>query len=160
MDAAGPVGVLSIAMSVSACLLVCTIGSIDSLLSSSITPHSFIPGLKPSFSANPSHRSPPFSFPGLTPRIPWTVYVSSAVRRIAKCGLRNLRPSCDYIFTIAVVSSLFTGATLVDIIRNAAARVPMRSLNSKLSASSNAAFRWHYRSILFCIILFCRMTNL
>ena len=26
----------------------------------SITPHSFIPGLKPSFSANPSHRSLPF----------------------------------------------------------------------------------------------------
>ena len=28
----------------------------------SITPHSFIPGLKPSFSANPSHRSLPFFF--------------------------------------------------------------------------------------------------
>jgi len=26
-------------------------------VSSSITPHSFIPGLKPSFSANPSHHS-------------------------------------------------------------------------------------------------------
>jgi len=33
------------------------IGSIDSPLSSSTTRHSFIPGLKPSFSANPSHRS-------------------------------------------------------------------------------------------------------
>jgi len=37
-----------------------SIGSIDSPLSSSFTPHSFIPGLKPSFSANPSHRSLPF----------------------------------------------------------------------------------------------------
>ena len=49
-----------------------SIGSIDSPLSSSITPQSFIPGLKPSFSANPSHRSLPFllqdwlhGFPGL-----------------------------------------------------------------------------------------------
>ena len=41
-----------------------SIGSIDSPLSSSITLlltiHSFIPGLKPSFSAYPSHRSLPF----------------------------------------------------------------------------------------------------
>jgi len=37
-----------------------SIGSIDSPLSSSITPHSFIPGLKHSFSANPSHCSLPF----------------------------------------------------------------------------------------------------
>ena len=36
-------------------------------------PHSFIPGLKPSFSANPSHRSLFFFF-RLTPRIPRTVY--------------------------------------------------------------------------------------
>ena len=34
-----------------------SIGSIDSPLSSSVTPHSFIPGLKLSFSANSSHRS-------------------------------------------------------------------------------------------------------
>ena len=37
-----------------------SIGSIDSPLSSSITPHSFVPSLKPSFSANPSHLSLPF----------------------------------------------------------------------------------------------------
>ena len=36
--------------------------------------HSFIPTLKPSFSANPSHRSLPFSSSALTPLIPWTVY--------------------------------------------------------------------------------------
>jgi len=36
-----------------------SIGSIDSPLSSSITLHSFVPGLKP-FSANPSHHSLPF----------------------------------------------------------------------------------------------------
>jgi len=36
--------------------------------------HSFIPGLKPSFSANPSHRSLFFSSPGLTTWIPQTVY--------------------------------------------------------------------------------------
>jgi len=48
-----------------------SIGSIDSPLSSSVTPLSF-PGLKPSFSANPSHRSLPFllqdwlhGFPGV-----------------------------------------------------------------------------------------------
>jgi len=35
---------------------------------------SFIPGLKPSFSANPSHRSLSFSSSGLTRRIPQTVY--------------------------------------------------------------------------------------
>jgi len=40
-----------------------SIGSIDSPLSSSITPHSFIPGLKPSFSAKPSHLSLPFLLP-------------------------------------------------------------------------------------------------
>jgi len=34
-----------------------SIGSVDSPLSSSTTPHSFIPALKHSFSANPSHRS-------------------------------------------------------------------------------------------------------
>jgi len=32
--------------------------------------HTFIPGLKPFFSANPSHRSLPFFSSGLTPRIP------------------------------------------------------------------------------------------
>ena len=39
-------------------------------------PHSFVPGIKPPFSANPSHRSLPFdlSSPGLTARIPRTVY--------------------------------------------------------------------------------------
>ena len=31
--------------------------------------HSFIPGLKPSFSANPSHRSLSYSSPGLTTRV-------------------------------------------------------------------------------------------
>jgi len=39
--------------------------------------HSFIPSLKPPFSANPSHRSLSFSGPGLTSqptRIPQTVY--------------------------------------------------------------------------------------
>jgi len=36
--------------------------------------HSFIPGLKPSFSANPSHRSLSFSSSGLTTWIPKTVY--------------------------------------------------------------------------------------
>jgi len=36
------------------------VSHIDSPLSSSITPHSFIPGLKHSFSTNPSHRSLPF----------------------------------------------------------------------------------------------------
>ena len=35
--------------------------------------HSFIPGLKPSFFANPSHRSPSFSSSGLTTWIPQTV---------------------------------------------------------------------------------------
>ena len=36
--------------------------------------HTFIPGLKPSFSANPSHRSPSLSSSGLTTWIPQTVY--------------------------------------------------------------------------------------
>ena len=36
--------------------------------------HSFIPGLKPSFSANPSHRSLTFSSSGFTAWIPQTVY--------------------------------------------------------------------------------------
>jgi len=36
--------------------------------------HSFIPGLKPSFSANPSHHSLSFSSLGLTTWIPQTVY--------------------------------------------------------------------------------------
>ena len=35
---------------------------------------SLIPGLQPSFFANPSHRSFSFSSSGLTPRIPRTVY--------------------------------------------------------------------------------------
>jgi len=36
--------------------------------------HSFIPGLKPSFTANPSHCSLSFSSSGLTTWIPQTVY--------------------------------------------------------------------------------------
>ena len=36
--------------------------------------HSFIPGLKPSFSENPSHCSPSFSSSGFTTWIPETVY--------------------------------------------------------------------------------------
>jgi len=48
------------------------IGSIDSALSSSIT-LTFIPSKKPSFSANPSHRSFSSSS-GLTPWISLTVY--------------------------------------------------------------------------------------
>jgi len=40
----------------------------------SITPHSFIPGLKPSCSANPSHRSLCLFSSGLTTWIPRTVY--------------------------------------------------------------------------------------
>ena len=36
--------------------------------------HSFIPGLKPSFSVNPSHRSLSFSASGFTTWIPQTVY--------------------------------------------------------------------------------------
>ena len=39
--------------------------------------HSFIPGLKPSFSANPSHCSLSFSSSGLTTWIPQTVYCYS-----------------------------------------------------------------------------------
>ena len=39
--------------------------------------HSFIPGLKPSFSANPSHRSLSFSSSGLTTWIPQTFTVTS-----------------------------------------------------------------------------------
>ena len=50
-----------------------SIGSVDSPLSSCIATHSSTPGLKPSFSANPSHRSLPFSSSGLTPLIPRTV---------------------------------------------------------------------------------------
>ena len=42
------------------------IGSVDSHCHHPSPLHSFIPGLKPSFSANPSHRS--------LPGIPWTVY--------------------------------------------------------------------------------------
>ena len=38
------------------------------------TTHSFIPGLKPFFSANPSHRSLSFSSSALTTWIPQTVY--------------------------------------------------------------------------------------
>ena len=38
------------------------------------TTHSFIPGLKPFFSANPSYRSLSFSSSGLTTWIPQTVY--------------------------------------------------------------------------------------
>jgi len=48
------------------------LSSIDSPLTSAITPHSFIPGLRLSFTANPSHHSRPFllqnwlhGFPGL-----------------------------------------------------------------------------------------------
>ena len=40
------------------------------LLLVTITPHSFIPRLKPSFSANPSRRSLRFLLPGLPLRIP------------------------------------------------------------------------------------------
>ena len=39
--------------------------------------HSFIPGLKPSFAANPSHRSLSFSSSGLTAWIPQTFTVTS-----------------------------------------------------------------------------------
>ena len=40
------------------------------IITSSLSPpHSFIPGLKPSFSANPSHRSLSFSSSGLTTRL-------------------------------------------------------------------------------------------
>jgi len=40
--------------------------------------------------------------------------VSSAVHRIVKCGMRNLRPSCDYHgITIAAVSRLSTGSASV-----------------------------------------------
>ena len=39
--------------------------------------HSFIPGLKPTFSANPSHRSLSFSSSGLTTWIPQTFAVTS-----------------------------------------------------------------------------------
>jgi len=46
-------------------------------ISFSITPHSFIPGLKPSFSANPSHRSLSFSSLGLIAWIPQTFTVTS-----------------------------------------------------------------------------------
>jgi len=49
-----------------------SVSSIDSPLTSAITPHSFIPGLRLSFTANPSHHSRPFllqnwlhGFPGL-----------------------------------------------------------------------------------------------
>ena len=42
----------------------------------SITPHSFSPGLKPYFSANPSHRSLPFFF-RTDHMIPQTVYFTS-----------------------------------------------------------------------------------
>ena len=44
------------------------------IISIPLPPHSFIPGLIPSFSANSSHRSLSFSSSGLTPRIPQTVY--------------------------------------------------------------------------------------
>ena len=40
-------------------------------------PHSFIPGLQPSFSANPSHCSLSFSSSGLTTWIPHTFTVTS-----------------------------------------------------------------------------------
>ena len=40
----------------------------------SITPHSFIPGLNPSFSANPSHCSLPFFFRTDSTDSPRTVY--------------------------------------------------------------------------------------
>ena len=50
-----------------------SIGSIDSPLSSFITPHSFIPGLKPPF-LQILPTVPSFSSLGLTPRIPRTVY--------------------------------------------------------------------------------------
>jgi len=39
--------------------------------------HSFVPGLKPSFSANPSHRRLSFSSSGLTTWIPQTFTVIS-----------------------------------------------------------------------------------
>jgi len=39
--------------------------------------HFFIPGLKPSFAANPSHCSLSFSFSGLTTWIPQTFTVTS-----------------------------------------------------------------------------------
>ena len=52
-----------------------SVPSIDSPISSSITLHSFIPGLKPSFSANPSDRSLlRLLLDWLTQRIPRTVY--------------------------------------------------------------------------------------
>jgi len=40
--------------------------------------HSFIPGLKPSFSANPSHRSLSFSSSGLIAWIPQTFTVTTS----------------------------------------------------------------------------------
>ena len=47
-----------------------SIGSIYSPLSSSITPHSFIPGIEPSFSPNPFHRSLPFLLQDWLPGLP------------------------------------------------------------------------------------------
>jgi len=41
--------------------------------------HSFIPGLKPSFSANPSHRCLSFSSSGLSAWIPQTFTVTSVL---------------------------------------------------------------------------------
>jgi len=44
----------------------------------SITPRSFSPGLKPSFSANPSHHSPSFSSSGLTTWIPRGLFTDTS----------------------------------------------------------------------------------
>jgi len=44
--------------------------------------HSFIPGLKPSFSANPYHRSLSFSSSGFTTWIPQTVYFLLSIFRL------------------------------------------------------------------------------
>ena len=56
--------------------------------------HSFTPGLKLSFSTNPSHRSLSFSSSGLTPRIPRTVYRYFWAYPYLLCSLSVLHSCC------------------------------------------------------------------
>ena len=57
------------------CVALCKVPTVILTIISSPSPtHFFIPGLKPSFSANPAERSLSFFSSGLTTWIPQTVY--------------------------------------------------------------------------------------
>ena len=67
--------------------------------------HSFIPRLKPSFSANPSHRSLSFSSSGLTTWIPQTFTVTSKHIRFYFLVFRFTHFSCRFMCSTLMVKA-------------------------------------------------------